>query len=238
MTNQLTCAVIDDEPLAAALLKSYAEKTPFLHLIGTYGSALEAMKELRDNPVNLLFLDIQMPELSGIEFAKILPRETKIVFTTAFQQYAIESYSVSAIDYLLKPVAYEDFLRAANKALDWFSVAIKQETYARDRFMFVKSDYKLMRIDLDDILYIEGLKDYVRIYLSDGQKVMSLMNMKKLEDYLPRPEFLRTHRSYIVHMPRAAAVDRLRIVFGDQYIPISDSYKDDVQQYFDSHILS
>jgi DNA-binding LytR/AlgR family response regulator len=233
----INCAIIDDEPLAAGLLKSYVLKTPFLNLIGTYGSALEAMKELRDNPAQLLFLDVQMPELSGIEFAKILPADTKIIFTTAFQQYAIEGYKVSALDYLMKPISYDDFLKAANKALDWFSVSKRQQTAVMDRFMFVKSDYKLVRIALDDILYIEGLKDYVRFYLEDGTKIMSLMNMKKLEDYLPRPEFLRTHRSYIVHMPKSRQVDRLRIVFGDILIPISDSYKEDVQQYFDQHTL-
>lgn len=233
----INCAIIDDEPLAAELLKSYAERTPFLSLRGTYGSALEAMKELRDNPAQLLFLDIQMPELSGIEFAKILPQETKVIFTTAFQQYAVEGYKVSALDYLMKPISYEDFLRAANKALEWFSVSLKKDVYFRDRFMFVKSDYKLLRVSLDDILYIEGLKDYVRIYLTNGDRIMSLMNMKKLEDYLPRPEFLRTHRSYIVHMTKIQLVDRFRIVFGEQYIPISDSYKEDVQQYFDQHTL-
>lgn len=233
----LNCAIIDDEPLAAGLLKSYALKTPFLNLTGTYGSAIEAMRHLRDEPVQLLFLDIQMPELSGIEFAKILPPDTRIVFTTAFQQYAIEGYKVSALDYLMKPVSYDDFLRAANKALDWFSTVQRQQTYAKDRFMYVKSDYKLVRVALDDILYIEGLKDYVRIYLTDGQRIMSLMSMKKLEDYLPRPEFLRTHRSYIVHMTHVTQVDRLRIVFGTEYIPISESYKADVQQYFDLHTL-
>ena len=234
----INCAIIDDEPLAAGLLRSYIEKTPFLNLIGTFGSALEAMKELRENPAQLLFLDIQMPELSGIEFAKILPPETKVIFTTAFQQYAIEGYKVSALDYLLKPISYEEFLKAANRALEWFTVSTKQQTYAEDRFMFVKSDYKLIRVALDDILYIEGLKDYVRIYLADGTKIMSLMNMKKLEDYLPRPEFMRTHRSYIVHMTKSQSIDRFRIVFGEQYIPISDSYKDDIQQYFDEHTLS
>lgn len=233
----INCTIIDDEPLAAGLLKSYVEKTPFLNLIGTYSSAIEAMKDLREHPVQLLFLDIQMPELSGIEFAKILPHETKIIFTTAFQQYAIEGYKVNALDYLMKPISYDDFLKAADKALEWFSVTQKQDTYARDRFMFVKSDYKLVRIALDDILYIEGLKDYVRIFLQDGQKIMSLMNMKKLEEYLPRPEFLRTHRSYIVHMSKAQSIDRFRIVFGQEYIPISDSYKEDVLQYFDLHTL-
>ena len=233
----INCAIIDDEPLAAGLLKSYTEKTPFLNLIGTYGSALEAMKELRDHPVQLLFLDIQMPELSGIEFAKILPRDTKIIFTTAFQQYAIEGYKVSALDYLMKPISYDDFLKASNKALEWFAVAQRQQATSQDRFMFVKSDYKLIRISLDDILYIEGLKDYVRIYLEDGTKVMSLMNMKKLEDYLPRPEYLRTHRSYIVHMTKVQQIDRFRIVFGQEYIPISDSYKEEVQRYFEEHTL-
>ncbi|MCR5711328.1 LytTR family DNA-binding domain-containing protein [Prevotella sp. tf2-5] len=233
----ITCAIIDDEPLAAGLLKSYVEKTPFLQLIGTFGSAIEAMRELRSNPVQLLFLDIQMPELSGIEFAKILTPSTKIIFTTAFQQYAIEGYKVNALDYLMKPISYDEFLTSANKALDWYTIAQKQELYARDRFMFVKSDYKLIRVSLDDILYIEGLKDYVRFYLQDGTRIMSLMNMKKIEDYLPHPEFLRTHRSFIVHMPLAQQVDRFRIVFGDQFIPVSDSYKDEVLQYLDAHTL-
>lgn len=233
----INCAIIDDEPLAAGLLKSYVEKTPFLELIGTYGSAIEAMKELREHPAQLLFLDIQMPELSGIEFAKILPPNTKIIFTTAFQQYAIEGYKVNALDYLLKPISYDDFMKSANKALEWFSIIQKRQAYATDRFMFVKSDYKLFRVDLDDILYVEGLKDYIRIYLQDGSRVMSLMNMKKLEDYLPHPEFLRTHRSYIVHMTKAESIDRFRIVFGEEFIPISDSYKEEVQQYLDIHTL-
>ena len=136
----INCAIIDDEPLAAGLLKSYVEKTPFLNLIGTYGSALEAMKELRDTPAQLLLLDIQMPELSGIEFATILPRDTKIIFTTAFQQYAIDSYKVGALDYLMKPISYDDFLKAANKALEWFAITQRQQATATDRFMFVKSD--------------------------------------------------------------------------------------------------
>ena len=233
----ISCAIIDDEPLAAGLLESYAKKTPFLELIGTYNSAIMAMKDLRDNPAQLLLLDIKMPELSGIEFAKILPKETRIIFTTAFPQYAVEGYKVDALDYLLKPVSYEDFLKSTGKALDWFSVVQRQDAYRRDRFMFVKTDYKLQRVNLDDILYIEGLKDYVRFYLKDGQRIMSLMSMKKLEEYLPKPEFLRTHRSYIVHMSETPLVDRFRIVFGEEYIPISENYKDEVQNYFDMHTL-
>jgi len=233
----LTCSIIDDEPLAAQLLESYVKKTPYLELNGVYNSAVTAMRDLREQPVQLLLLDIQMPELSGIEFAKILPKDTKIIFTTAFPQYAIEGFRVSALDYLLKPIGYQDFLRATDKALEWYTNKEKRNTSQRDRFMFVKSDYKLIRIALDDILYIEGLKDYVRIYLESGERLMSLMSMKKLEEFLPQPEFLRIHRSYIVHMTKVKVVDRLRIIFGNDYLPISDNYKDQVTGYLDAHTL-
>ncbi len=238
----LKCAIIDDEPLAAGLLESYAKKTPFLELTGTYGSAVQAMSDLRRQPVDLLFLDIQMPELSGMEFAKLMPKQTKIIFTTAFGQYAIEGYKVQALDYLLKPISYEEFLRASTKALELFQSAegtsAAPTASAAERFIFVKSEYKLVKINFDDILFIEGVKDYVKIYLDNGQKpVMSLMNMKKVEEFLPSPEFMRTHRSYIVHTSKVTIIDRGRIVFGDNYIPISDSYKEEVQKYLDKHML-
>ena len=233
----ITCAIIDDEPLAAELLESYVLKTPYLELTGTYNSAILAMKDLREHPVQLIFLDIQMPELSGVEFAKILPKDTRIIFTTAFPQYAVEGYKVNALDYLLKPISYEDFLKSTDKALEWYSIIQRQETYRRDRFVFVKTDYKLQRINLDDILFVEGLKDYVRFYLKDGGQVMSLMSMKKLDEYLPKPEFLRTHRSYIVHMTETPLVDRFRIVFGENFIPVSENYKEEVQTYVDVHTL-
>lgn len=234
----LNCAIIDDEPLAAELLAGYANKTPFLNLIGTYNSAVSAIRELKLNPVDIIFLDIQMSELSGIEFARILPRETKIIFTTAFDQYAVEAYKVNAIDYLLKPVSYNEFVKSVNKAIDYFSTVYKKEAYEKDRFMFVKSDYKLQRVAFDDILYIEGLKDYIRIYLENGQRIMSLMNMKNLEDFLPSPNFMRTHRSYIVNMSKITVIDKFRIIFGNTQIPISDSYKEAVQSYFDKYTLS
>lgn len=233
----ITCSIIDDEPLAASLLESYVKKTPYLTLKGTYNSAITAMRDLREDPVQLLFLDIQMPELSGVEFAKILPKETRVIFTTAFNQYAIEGYKVNALDYLLKPISYQDFLLSTDKAMEWFSSQNKQNLYNEDRFMFVKSDYKLIRVCLDDVMYVEGLKDYVRIYLRSGEKIMSLMSMKKLEEYLPQPEFLRVHRSWIVHMPEVTTIDRFRIVFGDLFIPISDNYKEQVQTYLDNHTL-
>jgi DNA-binding LytR/AlgR family response regulator len=233
----ITCSIIDDEPLAASLLESYVKKTPYLTLKGTYNSAITAMRDLREDPVQLLFLDIQMPELSGVEFAKILPKETRVIFTTAFNQYAIEGYKVNALDYLLKPISYQDFLLSTDKAMEWFSSQNKQNLYNEDRFMFVKSDYKLIRVCLDDIIFVEGLKDYVRIYMRSGEKIMSLMSMKKLEENLPQPEFLRVHRSWIVHMPEVRTIDRFRIVFGDLFIPISDNYKEQVQTYLDNHTL-
>ena len=233
----MTCAIIDDEPLAADLLASYARKTPFLELSGIYNSAIEAMRVLRTKPVDLIFLDIQMPELSGLEFATILPTQTMVVFTTAFDRYAVESYKVNAVDYLLKPISFDDFLTACDKVQEQLKARQKQDTYRQDRFVFVKSEYKLQRVLLDDILYIEGLKDYVRIYMRNSEKIISLMSMKRLEEHLPQPEFLRTHRSYIVHMPEVNTIDRFRFVFGDQYIPISENYKEQVLQYLDQHTL-
>ncbi|EGC85875.1 LytR/AlgR family response regulator transcription factor [Prevotella denticola] len=234
----LNCIIIDDEPLAAELLASYARKTLFLNLIGVFNSAVEGIKVIRENRVDLIFLDIQMPELSGLEFAKILPKETKIIFTTAFSQYAVDGYKANAVDYLMKPVSYDDFLAGANRALEWFRSVRQSENASDDRFIFVKSEYKLVKIMFDDILYIEGLKDYVKIYLTDGRDpVMSLMNMKKIEESLPKPEFMRIHRSYIVHMRKIEGIDRFRVVIGNAILPISDSYKTTIQDYLDGHTL-
>lgn len=232
----LNCAIIDDEPLAAELLASYVQKTPELNLTGVYESAVTAMKELRNNPVDILFLDIQMPELSGLEFANLLPKDTKIIFTTAFDRYAIEGYKVNAADYLLKPISYDSFLMSVNKVFGWFSEKRRMETMSRDRFVYVKSEYKLLRVDFDDIVYVEGVKDYVKIYFADKRKpIMSLMNMKKIEDYLPHDQFMRVHRSFIVNMAKVEMIDRGRMVIGDTFIPVSESYKEQVQEYIDEH---
>ena len=234
----LTCAIIDDEPLAGQLLQSYVKEISYLQLTGVYNSALTAMADLRHHPVDLLFLDIQMPELSGMEFAKLIPADTRIVFTTAFKQYAIEGYKVSAFDYLLKPISVDSFLATTEKAMQWFSKRNQQKSTYEDRFIFIKSDYRLIRIMLDDILYIEGVKDYVRIKLANGERIMSLINMKRLEELLPRPEFLRTHRSYIAHMTNINMVDKQRIMFNDDAIPISENYKEDVLYFLDQHTMA
>ena len=231
----MKCVIVDDEPLALDLLESYVRKTPFLELAGKYSSAVQAMKELAGHPADLIFLDIQMPELNGLEFSKMLPPDTRIVFTTAFDQYALDGYKVNALDYLLKPISYVDFLHAADKALHWFermqSSPRKEEEIDS---IFVKSEYKLVQIELRNILYVEGLKDYIKIYEEDNPKpVLSLMSMKAMEDLLPASQFMRVHRSYIVRKDKIRVIDRGRIVFGKTYIPISDSYKQAFQEYLD-----
>ena len=231
----MKCVIVDDEPLALDLLESYVQKTPFLELAGKYSSAVQAIKELAGHPADLIFLDIQMPDLNGLEFSKMLPPDTRIVFTTAFDQYALDGYKVNALDYLLKPISYVDFLHAADKALHWFermqSSPRKEEEIDS---IFVKSEYKLVQVELRRILYVEGLKDYIKIYEEDNPKpILSLMSMKAMEDLLPASQFMRVHRSYIVRKDKIRVIDRGRIVFGKTYIPISDSYKQAFQEYLD-----
>ncbi|MCD7848343.1 MAG: LytTR family DNA-binding domain-containing protein [Parabacteroides sp.] len=238
---KLTCAIIDDEPLAISLLESYVNKTPFLELAGKYNSAVNALPVLSKEPVDLLFLDIQMPELSGMEFSRILEANIRIIFTTAFGQYALDSYKVNALNYLLKPISYPDFLKAANKALQWYELVQGKATMPEEggprttpttaatagiESIFIKTEYKLVQIELRKILYIEGLKDYIKIYIEDeAHPVLSLMSMKSLEEMLPADRFIRVHRSFIVQPEKIRVIERNRIVFGKEYIPISDNYK-------------
>ena len=233
----LNCAIVDDEPLALNLLESYVNKTPFLTLAGKYSSAVQAMKELPGKQIDLLFLDIQMPELNGLEFSKMVNSHTRIVFTTAFGQYAIDGYKVNALDYLLKPISYVDFLQAANKSVQWFELL--QQPKEEIDSIFVKSEYKLVQIELKNILYVEGLKDYIKIYEEGNSKpILSLMSMKAMEEMLPASRFMRVHRSYIVQKDKIRIIDRGRIVFGKNYIPVSDSYKQTFQEFLDKRTLT
>ena len=244
---KLTCYVIDDEPLAVSLLESYVKKTPFLALEGTFNSAVHALTAISDHPVDILFLDIQMPELNGLEFSRIVGGETRIIFTTAFERYAADSYKVNALDYLLKPISYPDFLTAANKALQWFEMTRKNTiqvdgTAIPDKeeieSIFVKTEYKLIQIALNKILYIEGLKDYVKIYTEeDIHPILSLMSMKTMEEMLPSKNFIRVHRSYIVQAQKIKVIERNRIVFGKAYIPISDNYKPRFMEFLSQRSL-
>lgn len=226
---ELNCLIVDDEPLALDLLESYVQRTSFLHLKGRCGSAVDVLQKLKEERIDLIFLDIQMPELTGLELSRMIEQQVRIIFTTAFEQYALEGFKVNALDYLLKPISYPEFLKAANKALQWFEMKSSAQTAGRqeDDCIFVKSDYRLLKIALQKICYIEGLKDYVKIYTEDSpHPVVSLISMKSLEESLPADSFIRVHRSFIVNLDKVAVVERNRIVFGSTYIPVSDSYRD------------
>jgi DNA-binding LytR/AlgR family response regulator len=224
--------------LAVSLLEKYVLKTPFLTLQGTYNSAILAMPDLKAAPVDLLFLDIQMPDLNGMEFSRMVSENTRIIFTTAFEEYALESYKVNALDYLLKPINYADFLQSAQKALQWHEMFQSRQAdksasaKAEPESIFVKAERKLVQIDLNQILYVESSRDYVKIFLEgQSQPVISLMSMKAMEEMLPPQKFIRVHRSFIVQPQKIKIIERSRIVFGKEYIPISDSYREKFNEF-------
>lgn len=228
----IRCLLVDDEPLALYLLEGYVAKTPSLELAGRCSSAFQAMEMLDKTEVDLIFLDIQMPGLSGLEFSRSLKDGPKVIFTTAFEQYALEGFKVDALDYLLKPISYPEFLNAVNKAKRWFEHFEKAAVPETRTSIFVKADYKLVQIDFNNILYIEGLKDYVKFCLEDNEKpVLSLMSMKSLEENLPESKFMRVHRSFIVNLDKIKTIERNRIVFGKEFIPISENYKEKFQKF-------
>jgi len=238
---ELTCWIIDDEPLAIELLESYVAKTSFLKLTGSYSSAIQAMQDITKQSVDIIFLDIQMPEISGMEFAQFIEADTRIIFTTAFSEYALEGYRVDALDYLLKPISYTNFLVATKKALKWFEMkesASDKDSSSKheqeEEQMFVKADHKLIRVLFKDILYIEGWKDYVKIHLKDKpHPILSLMSMKGLEETLPSTKFIRIHRSYIIQKNKIDSISKNRVKIGDKDLPIGDSYKEEFNRMID-----
>lgn len=224
------CAIVDDEPLALALLASYVERTPFLELAWRASSAEAAMESRRTDPVDLLVVDIQMPGLLGTEFVKSLGSDALVVFSTAFGGYAVEGFQLDAVDYLLKPYGYPRFLKAAAKARDLIlmrEAMLQTESVAtREDFFFVRCGYKQVRVDISRILYVEGEKDYARIVLDGGDRpLLALTSLKALEERLQGRSFLRVHRSWIVHMRRVEAVEKGAILIGGKSIPIADKYK-------------
>lgn len=237
---KLRTIAIDDEPLALRLVSDYIEKTPFLELFGAFDNPLDAIDFLSTQAVDLIFVDIQMPDLTGIEFARTLDNAPKLIFTTAYEKYALEGFKLNAIDYLLKPFSYEEFLKAAQKARKQAELEISAlpSIEANNQFLFLKSEYKIRRINFNDILYIEGLKDYIKVYTRGEDKpVLSLNSMKSLEQKLPESRFMRVHRSFIVNLDRIDTIERSRIIFGKTYIPVSDQYKDKFQEYLDKNFL-
>lgn len=231
--NTISCIIIDDEPLAVGLMESYVAKTPFLELKGSFTSATAAFSFIQENAVDLIFCDIQMPNLNGMEFSKMIPETTRIIFTTAFSQYAIEGFKVHALDYLLKPISYDDFLTAAKHASKVISqkpaMPLPETTQVPVKSIFVKTEYRLQQIDLDNVNFIEGLKDYVKIHLADGSDpVLSLMRMKKLQEQLPSDRFVRVQKSFIVQLSKIEAIERNHILIGKDRIPIGDTYQEDL----------
>jgi DNA-binding LytR/AlgR family response regulator len=242
MSNlKISCVIVDDEPMALNLVESYVQKTPFLVLKKKCSSAIEAMEFIKTNSVDLLFLDIQMPDLTGIEFSKMLPKETRVIFTTAFDQYALEGFKVEALDYLLKPFDYAEFLAASNKAYTWFELTKgKKQPMVSDEkeFLFVKSEYKQLRIKLADVLYFEGLKDYIKIWLkNDPKPILTLMSLKSLEEELPETQFMRVHRSFIVSLKNVEVIERSQIIINKQRITVSEQYKPKFLEFINNNSL-
>jgi two-component system response regulator LytT len=236
----ITAIAIDDEPLALQLVSGYIGKTPGLKLIGKFDNPLDAADFLNEQSVDLIFVDIQMPDLSGVEFTRLLEKGPKIIFTTAYEKYALEGYKLEIVDYLLKPFSYEEFLSSVRKAQRLLRLEQKARVNveANNKFLFLKSDYKIRRINFNEIIYIEGLKDYAKIYTQNKAKpVLSLTTLKLLESKLPAGKFMRVHRSFIVNLDRVDTIDRSRIVFGKTYIPVSELYKERFQQYLDKNFI-
>ncbi|HEY4323983.1 MAG TPA: LytTR family DNA-binding domain-containing protein [Mucilaginibacter sp.] len=248
----LNCIAIDDEPIALDLIVSYINQTPFLKLIDRCSSAIAALKTINEHPeVQLMFLDIRMADLSGIELARIIEQSAnrknlRIIFTTAFDQYALEGYKVEALDYLLKPFNYVSFSKAATKALEYFTdrqtpqtinQAAELSTPTQKEFIYLKVEYQLVKIKIRDILYIEGLKDYVKVYLQNNPKpLLTLTSLKTLEEKLPSETFMRLHRSFIVSLDHITAVTKNSVHIADMNIPVTEHYKEAFQDFLNKWV--
>jgi len=237
----IKCIAIDDEPLALKKIASYIGKIPFLELVAECRSAFEAMDAMKNNKVQLLFIDINMPDLNGLEFVKSLTEKPHVVFTTAYSEYAVDGFQVEAVDYLLKPITFTNFLKAANKVKNLIELTAnkqKESINTTADHLFVKSEYKLIRIELDDIKYIESQHEYIKIHLINSKPVMTQLSMKTIEEQLLSDRFMRVHRSYIVNLKKISVIERNRIVFdGKVYIPVSEQYKAKFQEYIDRNFV-
>lgn len=238
----IRCIAVDDEPLALEQLKTYISKVPFLQLIAACPDAFEAMKVLGEKTVDVIFIDINMPGLNGLEFIRSLTEQPLVVFTTAYSEYAIEGYKVDAVDYLLKPFGMNDFQRAANKVKKQYDLLASEQLEIiseTDDILFLKSDYKIIKIDIQQIRYIEGMGEYLRIYTEKESKpFITLLSIKKLEEHLPKKCFIRIHRSYIVNINKIKEIARLRIIMDkNTYLPIGESYREKFFQFIQGKFL-
>ncbi len=237
----MKCILVDDEPLALLQLQKYVERISFIECVKACCSASEALEVLSQEEIDVIFVDINMPDISGLQLVRSLVNPPLVVFTTAYSEYAIEGFRLDAVDYLLKPFSFEDFMKAANKVQKLYTLQRKavqgaaEESAVLDDSLFVKSDYRMLRIPISSIKYIESMSEYVRIYIEGQSKpVISLMSMKKIEEFLPSSLFMRVHRSYLVNLNKVVEVSRMRIVYdGDVFVPIGDMYKDNFFDYIE-----
>ena len=241
----LTCIIVDDEPLAVKLMESFVAKTPDLKLLGSFTDSVEAINAVKEQKPNLLFLDIQMPDLNGMELAHMIPAETRVVFTTAFKEYAFESYEVSALDFLLKPIRYNKFMVAVEKAKEWFAksespVTTPSPNTQAPTSIFVRVDGELRNITISDIIYVNGMKDYVMFYLdSEPKPLITHLTMKAVEEMLPPEKFLRVHRSYIIAVDKIRKVDRNDCIYiGNEIIHVPDGYQDAFHKFLGTRTIN
>lgn len=234
----ITCIIVDDEPMALQLLESYVLRTPYLQLEGKFSNGIEVLQFLHEKKqIDIIFMDIQMPEIDGLELSKKIPIQTKIIFTTAFDQYAIEGYKVNATGYLLKPFNYIEFLEATEKAKQLLLPTKNKEVEIPD-YIFVKSEYKQIKIFLNDIIYIESMKDYAKIFLtSQSSPIVTLLSLKKLNEELPKENFMRVHRSFIVSLEKIEIVEKNQIVFGKQRITVAEPYREQFENFINARSI-
>jgi two-component system LytT family response regulator len=235
----MKCLIVDDEPLAQQVMEEFAGRVPFLEVAGKCSSATEAIEALRTKAIDLIFLDIHMPRLSGLDFISSLQNPPQFILVTAYSEYALQGFNVNATDYLMKPVPFERFLKAVTKAHELFTLrnrSTSENVASSDRFMLVKSGYQTVKILFESITYIEGLKDYVKIFTEGKKPVLSLLTMKGLVETLPSDKFLRIHKSYIVAIDRISTISRNRVLIGEKWIPVGENYRDAFRkQIFSQH---
>ncbi|MGC4038009.1 MAG: LytTR family DNA-binding domain-containing protein [Chitinophagaceae bacterium] len=223
----INCVIIDDEPLALQLLEDYVSKTPYLKLAGKFEEPLQALPLLESGDIDLLFLDIKMPDISGIDFFKSLSKKPELIFITAYSEYAINGFELQAMDYLLKPVSFEKFLAACNRVQEYLELKKNKVSRGNKEYFFINASHKLHKVFYDDMLYLEGFKDYTKIHLSTSPTPLIILhNLKYFEDLLDKNEFIRIHRSYIVSIRKVVTASRKSVTINGKELPVSDNYRD------------